>query len=492
MLSLGNKKDFLNLIDTVSNVQNLEKEEVKHALEEALATGIRKDFSKDTLLNVKINENGEAKLYRKWLIVDDNYLNFVDDSCVYEDIAQERFSPKLVIGDTYLKEVEDYSFKRVNVSIVRQLLKVKLQEAHKDRLKESLSHKRGQLISVNVKRYDREGYTVDYNSEISGFIPFSNLFSKSEKLKVGNNYFVVLDYDQEFKNHKIVFTKSNEEFVRNVFNREIPEVGDELIELKSMYHLEGRKILVAVHTSDKNIDPIGACVGYKGVRIQSISKHFNGEKVELIRWSGDDLEMILNILGEDCEENIQKLVISDFKTTVVFEEDYYNAVNEKEIQKILTKLLNKNIEIISSSDFSKRSQKENIIHIKYLQNEMNLDEDSVNYLVDLGFLSIDDIYNSDLEELIDSGLTKEDAISLKEVAEESVKIRIDFIAKSKTDLIDIDFLNDYMVDILLRSSINSKKVLADLSTFELTDLLPIEEEYAAKIVMEARKIWNLA
>ena len=492
MLSFGSKKDFLNWIDTLSHVQNLEKEDVKDALEEALATGIRKDFSKETVLLVKIDEQGVAKLFREWLVVDDNYEDFNNDHCVYEDIAQENFSSDLKIGDRYLQEVENYSFKRVNVNIVRQLLKVKLQEAHKNKLKESLSNKRGQLLSVNIKRYDKDGYTAEYNNEITGFLPFSNLFSKSEKLKVGNSYFVVLDYDKEFKNHKIVFTKSNEEFVKNVFAREIPEVGDELIEIKSMSHINSKKIIVAVHTGDQKIDSIGACVGAKGVRIQNISKHFNGEKVELIKWSGDDLEMILNVLGDDCEEHIQKLVLGDFKTTIVFEDEYFGELNKSETEQILSDILDKNIEAVSESSFIERTDKENVIHIKYLEDKMNLDEESAGYLVDIGLLSVDDIYTSSVEELVESGLEEQDAISLKEVSRNSVNIRSEFIKNSKTDLIDINLLNDYMIDILLRNEINTMEDLAELSTFELTDLLPIEEEYAAKIVMAARKVWEVA
>lgn len=490
MLSFGSKKDFLTLIDTLSHVQELSKEEVKHALEEALATGIRKDFSKETILTVKIDQTGEAKLFRQWKVVDDNYFDFINDSCVYEDIAQEKFSSDLKVGDTYLEEVADYSFKRVNVNIVRQLLKVKLQEAHKNRLKDSLSHKKGQLISVNIKRFDRDGYTAEYNNEITGFLPFENLFSKNEKLKVGNSYFVVLDYDKEFKNHKIIFTKSSNEFVRNVFAREIPEVGDELIEIKSMSHIEGKKIIVAVHTGDQKIDPIGACVGSKGVRIQNISKHFNGEKVEIIRWSGDDLEMILNVIGEKAQDHLEKLVIGDFKTTVVFEDEFLDTFNKKDNEKVLSDILEKDIEILSLSDFSKRTDKENIIHVKYLEDKMNLDEESASFLVDLGILSIDDIYSSSVEELVDLGLTEEDVISLKEVSKNSVNIRSEFIKNANTDLVKMNLLNDYMIDILLRNDVNSQEDLADLSTFELTDILPIEEEYAAKIIMEARKVWE--
>lgn len=490
MLSFGSKKDFLTLIDTLSHVQELSKEEVKHALEEALATGIRKDFSKETILSVKIDQTGEAKLFRQWKVVDDNYVDFVNDNCIYEDIAQENFSSDLKIGDVYLEEFPDYSFKRVNVNIVRQLLKAKLQEAHKIKLKESLSHKKGQLISVNIKRFDKEGYTAEYNNEVIGFLPFENLFSKNEKLKVGNNYFVVLDYDKEFKNHKIVFTKSNNEFIQNVFAREIPEVGDELIEIKSVSHIEGKKIIVSVHTSDQKIDPIGACVGSKGVRIQNVSSHFNGEKVEIIRWSGDDLEMILNVIGEKAQEHVEKLVIGDFKTTVVFEDEFFNTLNKQENEKVLSDLLEKDIEVLSLTEFSERSNKENIIHIKYLEDKMNLDEESAEFLVDLGILSIDDIYTDSVEDLVERGLTEEDAISLKEVSRNSVNIRSEFIKNSNTDLIKMDLLNDYMIDILLRNDVSSQEDLADLSTFELTDVLPIEDEYAAKIIMEARKVWE--
>jgi N utilization substance protein A len=483
-----NQKELLTWIDTVSNVENLDKESVKNALEEALATGIRKDFSKDSLLSVEIDDQGESKLYMNWIVVDDNEENFSNNHHVYEDIAQEKFDENLVIGDNYKEEITDYSFKRVNASIVRQLLKKNIREAHNLRLKKSLNSKKGQLILVNVKKYDKNGYIVEYNNEVTGFLPYENLFNSSEKLRVGNSYFVVLDdLDKSFKNFTIIFTRANDEFVRNIFAREISEISDELIEVKSISRVPNQKVIVSVHTGDKKLDPIGCCVGSRGVRIQSISKHFNGEKVEIVKWHADPVDMILEIANLD----IQKMVVEDSKISVVLSNESYDSSNVTNLTIVFSNLIGKDIELERASEFFAQENIENSIHVKYLMDTMNLDLDSATYLVELGLLSIDDINSLSLDDMEELGLSDDDASAIKEVASNSAIERSEFIKSKKTDLSEMDLLNDYMVHMLLKNNISNKDLLAELSTFELIDIVPVDEKYAGEVILEARKVWEL-
>jgi N utilization substance protein A len=483
MLLLDNKKELLSWIETVSNVEDLEQDAVKLALEEALATGIRKDFSKDTELVVKINELGESLLYRKWIVVDDNFLDFSNDLHIYEDIAQENFSNELKIGDVHLEVLEDYNFKRINALIVKQLLKSRLKEAHNKKLKDSIKNKEGQLLLVNVKKYDRNGYTVEYNNEVTGFLPFDNLFSKGEKLRVGNSYFVVLDdLEKSFKNYSVIFTRKSEEFIRNVFAREVPEIADELIEIKSVAKYDN-KILVAVHSGDKKIDVIGSCVGSRGIRIQGISKHFNGEKIEILRWSPDFVEMI----NEVIEFEFIKLVVEEQKITMIVEDNILNVINVKSLKKVLSTLVLFEVDILGETEFNEKESNENSLHLKHLMLKMNLDEDSAGYLIELGLFSIDDIFATSVEELIELDLTEEDSSSIKSVATEAIHSRSDFIKSKNTNLIELDNVNDYMADTLLINNISNQDELAELSTFELTDILPIDQDFASKVIMESRE-----
>lgn len=484
----NNRKELLALISTISNIEDLELNVVKKVIEEALATGVRKDFSKEASFLVEIDEKGNYKIFRKWLVVDDNELKFSNDFHVYEDIAKENFDESLVIGDEYKEEIENFEFKRGNATVVKQVLKSKVREAKSLKEKEYLKSKNGELLLVEIKKYDKSGYVVEYNNQITGFIPYSNLFTRSEKLKIGNTYSVVLDEEKEevIKGFSVIFTRNSKDFILKTFEREVPEIEEELIEIKNIIRF-GKKIIVTLHTSDKNVDPIGTCVGYKGVRIQSISKNFNGDRIQLVKWQPNTIHLI----QENFDVDISKVVFEDEHVNVILTDENYATFNIIDLQNVFSDLMEKDVFIFSDSENNEKSSIENKIHINYLMDAINLDEDSAEFLVDLGIYNLEDITESSIEELIEKGLEKTDAIAIKNVALESEKELNETISASKTNLKDMSLLNNYMIDILIKNDIKNKNDLAELSILDLLDIVPLDQEYAGEVILEARKDWIL-
>jgi len=483
----NNQKELITIINTLSNVENLDKKIITHAVEEALAVGIRKDFPKDSVITVKISEKGESKIYKNWLVVDDNQENFNDNIHVYEDIAQEKFNKDLVIGDTFKEEVLDYSFKRINASIVRQILKKNIKEAQDNILKKELRLQNEQLLQVVVKKYDRNGYIVDYNGNVTGFLPYNNLFNSNEKLKVGTTCLVALDDDNEgFHNFNIVFTRKTKSFIRDLFAREITEVEDEIISIKSISKSVNRKTVIAVATNDSNIDPVGCCIGSRGIRIQSISKQLSGEKIEVVRWHPEPIDMILEVVKLD----IDLVVMESDKMIVVLTNECFDRCDIKPLELLLTDITDLKIKLERASVFADQDKIEHKIHAKYLADTMDMDSESADYLVSLGLLSVDDISELSQKEAGELGITNDDFLAIKEVATLAIKNRHEKIQSSKTDLMDMNLLNDYMIDMLLRSNIYNKSSLADLSNLELIDIVPIDQSYANEVILQARECWS--
>ncbi len=483
-----NKKELSILIDTFSHTENLSKEQVKSALEEALATGIRKSFDKDTVVVVDINEQYETYIYRKFEVVSDDQVEFLPSRHLYEDIAQEKYDSKLKVGDFYLLPIENFDFKRMGATIVKQLLKSKIKEIHFKNLKNSLLSVKDSLVNITIKHFDmvNQKYIVEYNFDITGELPFSNLFSKNEKLKVGQNYIAMFDnLDKEENKQVIKFTRNSNSFIKNVLRKEIPEIDAEEIEIKSIARIEGNKTVVFVHSFDKKLEPVGYCIGSKGIRIQNITKLLNGEKIEFYKWEDDIAKNIQSVLG-----NIEllKVVIENDRLRIGINlNDNKKSAHLKNIEILLSQLLAKKVEIKDVEVLNELLNKDTDFYLQHLCETLNLDEESAEVLISCGFSTIDDIYNEGIEGLVEAGFELQDSTSLYNLAKQNILNRKQIINLSGTDLTTIQ-INDFMVDCLMKSNIKNTDDLSELNVEELQNILPISSEEAQQFIYASRGI----
>lgn len=480
-----NKKELSILIDTFSHTENLSKEQVKFALEEALSTGIRKSFDKDTVVVVDINEQYETYIYRKFEVVSDDEVNFLPSRHIYEDIAQEKYDSKLKVGDFYLLPIENFDFKRMGATIVKQLLKSKIKEIHFKNLKNSLLSVKDSLVNITVKHFDlaNQKYIVEYNFDITGELPFSNLLNKNEKLKVGQNYLAMFDnLDKDDVKQTIKFTRNSKSFIMNILRKEIPEIDSEEIEIKSLARIEGNKIVVFVHSSDKKVEPVGYCIGSKGTRIQNITKLISGEKIEFYKWEEDVAKNIQSVLG-----NIEllKVIVENDKLRLGIDLENKKINNLKTYENILSQLLNKKVEIRDVYLLNESLDKDNNFYLDHLCESLNIDEDSAEVLLSSGYSTVDDIIEEGVEGLIEAGFEESDSQSLYDVAKQYIVKRRQIIKLSGTDLTTIN-INDFMIDCLVKSNIKNTDDLSELNVQELQDIIPISSDEAQEFIFAAR------
>lgn len=481
-----NKKELSLLIDSFSHVENLSKDDVKHALEEALATGIRKSFDKDTVVVVDINEQYEAYIYRKFEVVSDEEVNFLPSRHIYEDIAQEKYNPKLKIGDFHLLPIDNFDFKRMGATIVKQLLKTKIKEIHFKNLKNSLMKVKDSLVNITVKHFDltNQKYIVEYNFDIAGELPFSNLLNSNEKLKVGHSYLAMFDnLDKDEAKPIIKFTRKSDQFIKNVIRKEIPEIDSEEIQIKYFARIDGNKTVVFVHANDKKVEPVGYCIGSKGIRIQNISKQLGGEKIEFYKWDEEITNNIQSVLG-----NVQLL-------KVVFENDRIRlGVDSESIKKasylknsehILTQLFNKKVEIRDVNLLDEVLTKDNEFYLNHLCEALNLDEDSADVLMSSGYSTVDDILVDGVDGLVETGFELSDSQALFNTANTYVLNRKQIISLSETDLTTLN-INDFMIDYLFKANIRTTDDLSELNVQELQDIIPVSSTEAQEFIFAAR------
>jgi N utilization substance protein A len=492
-VDLFNSKTLNTMIETIANTNELSKEDARKALEAVFSVSARQSYSKDTDIVANISDDYEVSLYKRYTVIDDNHTNlddgeqFLSDRHLYVDQAEEKFDKEYSANDEILIEIDDYIPKRNNFNVANQQLNAKIKEIKKEKLKEKFKHKGNELVSVVVKKFDKNGYTVEYNNDYLGYLPNEYLFNNSERLRVGNKYYVLFDNSEnKFKtNHGLIFKRCGDEFIKAIFEREIDEIQNEVINIMGIYRSDAHKIVVAVHSSDQNIDVVGACLGLRCVRITNIMKNFNGESVDIVDWNSNEAITIANVLNN---ASIVRIIKDENQYQIIVDNDIELAKGKAGYkEKALSAFLNKEVKILSQDDFEDSSSK----MLEYFAKELMLDEDSASIVADSGVSSIDELAYCSIPELAEIlGVDEESAGMLKERATERLEKRNAEIETYSTDLKTSELLDEFLIDKLIINNINNLSELADLDVFELMDYAPINEKEASAIIMEARKIWE--
>tara|TARA_B100000700_G_scaffold267699_1_gene307778 strand:+ start:44146 stop:45612 length:1467 start_codon:yes stop_codon:yes gene_type:complete len=485
-MNIIDEKALKETVEMVSLKEDLEKSDVINLLEnEVFPKTLRQPFGKEAIIKVDIDPKSyKMSTYRMWNVVS-------DDSEEVNDLFEVRLSDvenkdsNFEVGDQIVESLENYELKRNNATIAKQLLNSSIQNLKKEKIKKHVLESNNNLINIIVRSYDlkKRIYRVDFNSEYSGILPFDNLINKDEKLKVGNNYWAAID--KEDLSNNIVFTRTGEEFIKGLFKKEIPEVYNEVIEVKDVYFNSDKKIIASVYTSDKNLDPIGSCVGAKGSRINSIIEHLNGGSIDLLKWSGNEGEYVVNLF-KDLE--IEKVIVEDNKIFVFLSiEDFENLSSQNKIRlKAINQFLSEKVILTTEEKY----EQDNLYLIDYFSKELKLDEDSAEMVAFSGvFKSIDDIVEispTHIAEILD--IDEDSAKFLFETAQDKVSARNLKLSSIETNLKDLDSMNNFILEQLLNKGIDNMVDLSDLANDELCELIFVDLDKANELIMEARDI----
>ncbi len=488
-MNILNKKELNMMVETISNTNGFSHQEVIDILQEVFSVSLRKKVGKGSVVNVNIDDKYNVDVFREYMVIDDNHSQLADgeeydaDYHIYDDQVEEIFgNVKFKYGDVLQLPIEDISIDRHVTNIAKQQLKVKINEFNKNLIKKEFSSKKNELLPFIVKSYNKAGYVVELLNGHIGKIPYTNLFRMSEKLMVGSRYFGMLDLEDN--NNNLVLTRKGDAFVKMLFAREVDDVFNEIVNIDAVCTINGVKTVVAVSSNDKNIDPVGTCIGSRGVRVNAISDHLSNENLEIINWNPD----FTSFVDEYLDSVVEKIVISDTKIDLVLKDgvDEDTAFGNKGYKKdVLAKFYRKEINVHNDEEFNDDSD----FIVTYFENELGLDADSAKLLVNSGLTNIDDIGLSTVENLMDLvGLDVDSANYLMNVSRDSINDRKERIALSKTNLSELETIDDYIIDQLLANGVKTIEELSDLDSFEFVEMIPVvDTDYAGQVIMEARK-----
>ena len=469
----SDKLELLRIVEAVATEKSIDREIILSSMESAIEKAAKTKFGLDNNIRATIDrESGDINLHKVLKIVE-TPINFNTEISLEHAIEKEK-KENVKIGDEIFEQLPQVDLGRVAAQTARQVITQNVREAERERQYHDFIEKKGEILSGIVKRLEYGNLIVDLN-RAEAIITKDELIPR-EILKMGDRikaycYNVI----RENKGQQIFLSRAHPKFMEKLFFQEVPEIYEGIIEIKSATRDPGSRAKICVSSKDSSIDPVGACVGMRGSRVQSVVNELHGEKIDIIHWSEDPAVLVVSALAP---AEIQRVIIDDQNRrieVILTEENLSKAIGRRgQNVRLASKLINYEIDILTAKEESEKRQLEFKDKTEIFTKNLEVDETLGQLLVAEGFSSIEEIHQSTLEEILKiEAIDENTAKELKERAEEYLKKEKEDIGKKLKELgvedvlINFKGLTPGMLVTLGEKKIKTLKDFADLSTDEL-------------------------
>lgn len=493
------RPEIVLVADTVAKEKEIEKEDVFVAMEVAIQKAARTKYGSEHDIRVTIDrKTGAISLSRYREIVD-------EDAVIENEAAQIRLSDALAydkkykVGDFIIDQLPPIDFGRIAAQTAKQVITQKVREAERNKQYEEFKEKVGTIVNGTVKRIEFGNVILDIGRAEA--LLRRNEIIPREKFKNGDRVRAyVLDVRREVKGPQIFLSRTCPQFMAKLFTQEVPEIYDGIVDIMAVARDPGSKAKIAVRANDRTIDPIGACVGLRGIRVQAVVAELQGEKIDIIPYSEDKAQFIVSALSP---AEVTKVVLDEEKNkieVVVPEEQFSLAIGRYgQNVKLTSQLVGADIDILTEAQEQERRTNENKVRLTRFIEALDVDDMIAHLLVAEGFSTVDEIAAAELQELAEiEGFDEDVATELQNRAKDFVAKRNDeFTKKSKKLKIDeslqtVEGLDQDMIIKLAENKVKNIDDLADLAADELVEILgedTISNQEANEIIMKAREHW---
>ncbi|MCK5903299.1 MAG: transcription termination/antitermination protein NusA [Cocleimonas sp.] len=487
-------KEILYVVDALSNEKNVAPNVIFEAIEIALATATRKRHGMEMDVRVEIDRTtGEYNSFRRWEVLDDEDPEFESPhNQILYSYAKAKGSD-LNVGDFIEEPIEAAKFGRIAAQTAKQVIVQKIRQAERERVVENFRDRLGQLILGTVKRTDRRGIVLDLGDNAEALIPRDQMIPR-EHVRVGDRMRGLLkEIREDPRGPQMIVSRTANEFLIELVKLETPEIGQEMIEIKGCARDPGSRAKIAVHSLIQNLDPIGACVGMRGSRIQTVTNELNNERVDIILW---DEDVALFIIKSMQPAEVLSLVVDEDKKSmdIGVEEGKLSQAIGKGGQnvRLASELTGWTLNVMSEEDAEEKNMAESQHIIELFSEQLDVDEEISSILVEEGFSSLDEVAYVPIEEFLKiEDFDEEIAEELRSRARDALlalAISGDE-EKPAQDLLEMEGMNDALANTLASKGIYTMEDLAEQSVDELTEVEDIDDEQAAALIMTARKPW---
>jgi len=491
-------KEVLAVVESMANEKGVEKEVIFEAIEAALATATRRTNDDEIDVRVSINRlNGSYKTYQRWEVIEDDV--YIEDHVGWYirhmDAVDEKADAE--VGEFLEAEIESLDFGRIGAQTAKQVIIQKVREAERRKVVEVYEGRVGEILTGQVKRIDRGDVILDLGDNVDALIPRSELINR-ENFRTGDR---VRAYLQEVsfrpRGPLLTMSRACKEMLIELFKIEVPEIADELIDVMSAARDVGFRAKIAVRANDPRLDPIGACVGMRGSRVQAVTNELNGERIDIILWDANEAQFVINAMAPAEVTNI--MVDEDTHTMdIAVEDDQLSQAIGKNGQnvRLASELSGWELNVMTQSDMAQKHESESRDQINLFVNSLDVDDEMAEVLVAEGFTSLEEVAYVPAAEMLDiDGFDEELVSELKQRAKDAlltlaiVEEEKSVLAEPAEDLLSLESMTDELAHKLAKNGICIQEDLAELGIDELIEIVEMDEEMAAKLILEARAPW---
>ena len=489
--------ELIQVAEAVSREKSIEKEEVILAMEEAIQKAARSKYGIDRDIRANIDRKNGAIIIAQYTEV----VEAIDNEAIQMTFQEsERRKLNLSIGDFYKETLPQIDFGRIAAQTAKQVISQKVREAERQRQFQEYKDRIGEIVIGTIKRVESHSITIDLG-RAEATIKKDQMIPR-EQLRPGDRLrSYIIDVREEVRGPQIFLSRSCNEFLAALFTQEVPEIYDGIIEIKGVAREPGSRAKITAFSNDPSIDPVGACVGMRGSRVQAVVGELQGEKIEIIPWSEDPVTFVINALAPAVPS---KVVMDEdaVRMEVVVPDDQLSLAIGRRGQnvRLASQLTNWYVDILTEAEESERRQEEFSIRTKIFIEALDIDDVIAHLMVGEGFVSIEDIADASLDELkAIEGFDIDIASELSERAKSYMKIENERVESSlkklkvSNDLYNFDKLSKQNILVLAENEIKTLDDLAELDSEELYNILGKEvflnEEVAGAVIMSAREHW---
>jgi len=487
------QNEILLVAESVSGEKGLAQEVIFEAIESALATATKRRYSEPSNIEVNIDKSsGKYETFRFWEVVDEEEFEDPGLHILLEEAKKK--DPKLELGSRIEEKVANVEFGRIAAQAAKQVIVQKVREAERAKIVDQYRSFLGELVNGTVKKVTREFLIVDLGDGAEAILPRTELIP-GEVYRIGDRLRAVLqEEERENRGSQLSLSRKCPEMVGELFRLEVPEIAEQVIEIKAIARDAGSRAKIAVKTNDNRIDPVGACVGMRGSRVQAVSAELGNERLDIVIWDDDPAELLINAIGPAEIDSIVLDEENQIMEVAVDKDSLAQAIGRSGQNVRLCSLITGWKLNVVDKDEEAHQDKTGSTALQVLIDYLDVDKDLASVLISEGYSSLDLISaaeQSDLNKI--EGFDEEISELLINRSKEAL-LTLTMEISSETEGDENDLMAVESVDMTLALELNQKGIktredLAELSIEELTDIIEMDEKKAADLIMEAREHW---
>ena len=489
-------KEILLVAEAVSNEKDVPKEVIFEAIEVALATATKKRYEEEADIRVVIDRTvGDYDTFRRWLVVSNDAVPALGTELTMQEA--EEIDASLQPGDIHEEQVESVKFGRIAAQTAKQVIVQKVREAERAKVVELYRDRLGELISGSVKKVTRDNIIVDLGNNAEALLPREHLIQR-ETFRMGDRVRAVLqEVRSEGRGPQLVLSRSCNEMLIELFRIEVPEISEEVIEIRAASRDPGSRAKIAVKTNDGRIDPVGACVGMRGSRVQAVSNELNGERVDIVLWDDNPAQLVINAMSP---ADVASIILDEETHSIdvaVAAEGLAMAIGRNgQNVRLAADLTGWELNVMSEEDAQNKHQSEVGSVIDGFIKHLDVDEDVAEVLVEEGFTTLEEVAYVPVDEMLEIDGFDEDIVEELRTRAKDALLNLAIASEEQldkaepaADLLEMDGMDKHLAFLLAAHGIVTMEDLAEQSVDDLTDVEGLNEERAAELIMTARAPW---